>query len=135
MSRDCPHEGVLLPLLLCLLIDDLIARLSRGGVHTRGEADFFFGQWGISQTRCRAHVVGPANLQTRCSEIGLSVNFDKIELVFRRRRKLPGFFEPLFFGVTFEYFYLGKVSRGSPGFSSDLERHVNTKLKKDHILL
>jgi len=60
-------------------------------------------------------------VQTKCSEIGLSVNFDKTELVFRRRRKLPGFFEPLFFGVAFEFFYLGQVSWRSPGFSSDLE--------------
>jgi hypothetical protein len=60
-------------------------------------------------------------VDTRCSEIGLSVNFDKTELVFRRRRKFPGFFEPLFFGVTFAVSHVGQVSRGSPGFSADLE--------------
>jgi hypothetical protein len=60
-------------------------------------------------------------VETRCGDIGLSVNFDKTELVFRRRRKPPGYFEPLFFGVTFALFYVGQVSRGSPGFSADLE--------------
>ena len=36
-----------------------------------------------------------------CDEVGLSVNPDKTWLVvFTRRRKLPGFFEPHYFGVT-----------------------------------
>jgi len=61
------------------------------------------------------------SVETRCGEIGLSVNFDKTELVFRKRRKLPGFFEPLFFEVTFALFYVGQVSRGSSRFTADLE--------------
>jgi len=60
-------------------------------------------------------------VQTRCGEISLSVNFDKTELVVRRRRKLPVFFEPIFFGVTIALVYVGQVSQGSPGFSADLE--------------
>jgi len=78
MSRECPHEGVLLPLLWCFVIDDLIVRLNRGRVYTQGYADFddliarlkkggvythgyddFFRQCVNSQTRCRAHAVGP----------------------------------------------------------------------------
>jgi len=60
-------------------------------------------------------------IEIRYGKVGLSVNFDKTEFVFRRRRKLPGFFEPLFFEVTFALFYVGRVSRGSPRFSADLE--------------
>jgi hypothetical protein len=60
-------------------------------------------------------------VETRCGEISLSVIFDITELVFRRRRKLPGFVEPLFLGVTFALFYGSQVSRGSPEFSADVE--------------
>jgi hypothetical protein len=33
VSRSCPHEGVLLPLMWCLVFGDLIASLNRGGVY------------------------------------------------------------------------------------------------------
>jgi hypothetical protein len=40
-------------------------------------------------------------VKTRCNEVGLSVNPDKIELTaFTGKWKLPGFFEPHFPGVT-----------------------------------
>jgi hypothetical protein len=60
-------------------------------------------------------------VETSCGEIVLSVNFDKTKLVIRRRRKLPGLFEPLFFGVTFALVYFCQGSRGSHGFSAALE--------------
>jgi hypothetical protein len=36
VPRGCPQEGVLLPLLWCLVFDDLMERLNRGGVYTQG---------------------------------------------------------------------------------------------------
>jgi hypothetical protein len=39
VSRVCLQEGVLSPLLWCLFVDDLIARLNRGGVSTEGHTD------------------------------------------------------------------------------------------------
>jgi hypothetical protein len=57
-----------------------------------------------------------------CDEVRLSVHPDKTGLVvFIRRRKLPGFFEPHYFWGYFTSPYVGQVSLGSPGFSADLE--------------
>jgi len=39
ICRDCPQVGVLSPLLWCLVVDDLITRLSRSGVLIQGYAD------------------------------------------------------------------------------------------------
>jgi len=39
VSRGCPQGGVLSPLLWCLVVDELIIGLNRGGVHTQGYAD------------------------------------------------------------------------------------------------
>jgi hypothetical protein len=59
VSSGCPQVGMLLPLLWCL-VDNLTARLNWGGVYTKGTLmTFVFGQWGNSQTWCRAHAVGP----------------------------------------------------------------------------
>jgi hypothetical protein len=39
ISRGCPQAGVLSPLLWCLVVDDLLTRLSGGGVFNQGYAD------------------------------------------------------------------------------------------------
>jgi len=39
VSRGCQQGDVLSPLLWCLGVDELIARLNRGGVYTQGYAD------------------------------------------------------------------------------------------------
>jgi hypothetical protein len=36
VSRGCPQGGVLSPLLWCLVVDELLARLSGGGVYAQG---------------------------------------------------------------------------------------------------
>ena len=36
---SCPTGDVLSPLLCCLVIDDLIARLNGGGIYTQGYVD------------------------------------------------------------------------------------------------
>jgi hypothetical protein len=83
VSRGCPQGSVLSAFLLCLVVDDLIARLNRGGVYTQGYADdiclLVVGKFpntvsGIIQWAL--HTV-----QTWCDEVGLSINPDKTGLV------------------------------------------------------
>ena len=105
VSRGCPQGGVLSPLLWCLVVDDLLARLCGGGLYAQGYADDIcllavgkfpntvsgLIQWALSI------------VEVWCAELGLSVNPDKTGLVaFTRRRKLDGFFEPRLFGKTLQ---------------------------------
>jgi hypothetical protein len=39
VSKGCPQGGVLSPLLRCLVVDELLARLKEGGVYAQGYAD------------------------------------------------------------------------------------------------
>ena len=39
VSRGCPQGGVLSPLLWCLVVNNLLARLNEGNVYTQGYAD------------------------------------------------------------------------------------------------
>jgi len=39
VSRGCPQGGVLSPLLWCLVVNELLARLNEGGVYSQGYAD------------------------------------------------------------------------------------------------
>jgi len=39
VSRGCLQGGVLSPLLWCLVVDELLARLSEGGVYAQGHTD------------------------------------------------------------------------------------------------
>ena len=107
ISRGCPQGGVLSPLLWCLMVDDLLARLSGCGVFIQVYADDMLllavGKFpntvsGLMQWALSA-------VETWCKEVGLSVNPDKTRLVaFTSKWKLHGFFEPQFLGV--------KLSRG-----------------------
>jgi len=50
--RCCSQRGVMLPLLWCLVVDDLLARFSEGGVFVQGYTDtHVFSRWVNSQTR------------------------------------------------------------------------------------
>jgi hypothetical protein len=46
LSRCFPQRGVLLPLLWCLVVDDLLARFIEGGVFVQGYADDMFSRGG-----------------------------------------------------------------------------------------
>jgi hypothetical protein len=72
-------------------------------------------------------------VETWCNEVGLSVNPDKTGLVaFTRKKKLQGFFEPLFFGVTLSL--LGSVKYLCVILDSRLtwREHVEVKVRKAH---
>jgi len=65
---------VLSPLLWCLVVDDLLVRLSGNGVFIQGYADFPNTASGLMQC---AHLT----VETWCNEVGLSVNLDKTGFV------------------------------------------------------
>jgi len=55
VSRGCQQGGVMSPLLWCL-VNELLARLSKGGVHTQGYADDMSSSGGkIPKCGIRAH--------------------------------------------------------------------------------
>jgi len=79
VSRGCPQGCVLSPLVWCLVVDDLIARLSGGGIYTQGYTDdiclhmvrkFPNTICGLMQTVLRT-------IETWCDKVGLSANPDK----------------------------------------------------------
>jgi hypothetical protein len=92
---------VLSPLLWCLVVDDLLARLSGGGVYAQGYADDIcllgIGKFPNTVSGLIQWALG--TVEEWCGELGLSVNPDKTGLVaFTRKRKLSGFFQPHLFG-------------------------------------
>ena len=105
------------------MVNDILNKLSEGGIFIQGYADDIcllaggkfpntvsgLMQWALS------------TVEIWCNEVGLSVNPDKTGLVaFARKRKLQGFFEAQLFGV--KSLWVGQVSRCYSGFSIDVER-------------
>ena len=75
-------------------------------------------------------------VKTGCKEVGLSVNPDKTELVvFTRRRKLPGFFEPHFFVVTLSLSRSVKYLGAIVDTRLTWRKHVDVNARKAHNLL
>ena len=121
---EAAQREVSSPLLWCLVVDELIARLIGGGVYTQGYADNIcplavekFPHTASGLIQWSLHTI-----EMWYDELGFSVNPNKTGLVaFTRRRKLPGFFEPCLLWDDFMPLYVGHVSQGSPVFSADLE--------------
>jgi hypothetical protein len=103
VSKGCPQGGVLSPLLWCLVVDDLLAGLN-GSVYAQGHVDICLLMVGKFPNTVSGFMQMALGIVERwCGEVGLSVNPDKTGLVaFTRRRKLAGFFEPRFFGITLQ---------------------------------
>jgi len=129
---------VLSPHLWCLVVNDLIARLSASGVFIQGYTHDIcllvvgkfpntvsgLTQWDLS------------TVEIWCSEVGLSVNPDKTGLVaFARKRKLQGFFEPQL--SDFKLSLSGSVKYLGVILDSRLtwKEHVEVKVRKVHNLL
>ena len=131
ISRGYPQGGVLSPLLLCLVVNDLLTRLSGGGVFIQGYADdtssskddiclLAVGKFPNTVSGLIQWVL--STVEIWYNEVGLSLNPDKTGLfAFTRKRKLQGFFEPQLFGVKL-ILWVGQISGCHPGLSIDLER-------------
>jgi len=84
------------------VVDDLLARFSGNGVFIQGYThDICLLAMGeFPNTLSGLMKWALLTVDTRCNGVRLSVNPDKIgSVAFTRKRKLPGFFEPQFFGV------------------------------------
>jgi len=124
VSRGCPQGGVLSTLLWCLVVDELLTRLSGEGVYAQGYADdicllavgkFLNAVSGLIQW-------GLGTVEAWCSEHGLSVYPDKTGLVaFTRKRKPPGFFQTPFIRKGIATLYVSQVSGSDPRFKAVLE--------------
>jgi hypothetical protein len=131
--RGCLQGGVLSPLLWCLVVDDLIARLNTGGVYCQGYADDICLLAGGKFPNMVSELMQGAlyTVERWCDEVGLSVNPGKTDLVvFTKKRKLNGFFELLLLGVTLHCSesvrYLGVPLDSRLTW----REHVNNKLAK-----
>jgi hypothetical protein len=135
VSRGCPQGGVLSPLLWCLVVDDLLVSLSGGGVYAQGYADDICllagGKFPNTVSGLIQWALGI--VKEWCGELGLSVNSDKTGLVvFTRKRKLPGFFQPHLFGKVLQLStsvrYLGVTLDSRLTW----KEHVDVKVRKAH---
>jgi hypothetical protein len=83
ISRGCPQGGVLSPLLWCLVVDDLITRLSGSGVFSQGYADDIrlpaVGKFPNTVSGLMQWAL--LTVEIRCNEVRLSVNPDRTGLV------------------------------------------------------
>jgi hypothetical protein len=138
VSRGCPHGGILSTLLWCLVVDELIARLNRGGVYTQGYAnDICFLVVGKFPNMVSELIQWALhNVEMWCDELGLLVNPNKTGLVaFMRRRQLPRFFEPCLFGMTLRCSMLVKYLGVILDSWLTWREHVDVKVRKAHNLL
>jgi hypothetical protein len=128
-----------LPLLWCLVVDDLIARRNVGGVYTQGYTDgtclLAVGKF-PNMVAGLIHKWALQTTETWCDEVGLSVNPNKIGLVvFTRRRKLPGFFDPHLLDVTLCHPMSVKYLRVVLDSWLTWGEHVDVTVRKAHNLL
>jgi hypothetical protein len=136
VCRGSPQGGALSPLLWCLVVDYLLARLS-GGVYAQGYADdiclLAVGKFPNKVSGLIQGALG--TIEEWCGEVSLSVNPDKTGLVAFTRRKLAGFFEPRFFGRTLQCSesvkYLGVILDSWLTW----REHVDIRVKKAQNLL
>jgi hypothetical protein len=133
VSKGCPQGGVLSPLLWCLVVDELLARLNEMGVYAQGYADdiclLAIGKFPNTVSGLIQWALG--TVEEWCGELGLSVNPDKTGLiVFARKRKLPGFFLPLLLGRAVQRSMLVKYLGVLLDSRLTWREHVDAKVKK-----
>ena len=101
ISKSYLQGGVLSPILWCLVVNDLIARLSGRGIFIQGYTDdiciLVVGKFPNAVSGLKQCAL--STVEIWCIAVGLSVNPDKTGIVAFTRKKLKGFFEPRFFGV------------------------------------
>jgi hypothetical protein len=138
VSRGCPQGGVLSPLLWCLVVNELLARLNEGGVYTQGYADdiclLVVGKFQNTVTGLIQWALHTKEVW--CDRLSLSDNPDKTGLVaFMRRRKLPGFFEPCLVGTTLHRSMLVKYLGVILDSQLTWREHVDVKVRKAQNLM
>ena len=124
---------MLSPLLWCLVVDELLARLSEGGVHAQGYTDdtclLAVGKFPNTVSGLIQWTLGA--VEACCVGLGLSVNPDKTGLVaFTRKRKLSGFFEPRLFGKVLQRSMSVKYLGVIPDSRLTWREHVDAKVRK-----
>ena len=132
----CPRavlSGVLSPLLWCLVVNVLLARLIERGVYVQGYENNIcllavgkFPNMVSGLIQWALHTV-----ELWCGGLGLSVNPNKTGLVvFTRKRKLTGLKEHRLFGKTLQRStsvkYLGAILRSRLTW----KEHIDAKLRK-----
>jgi hypothetical protein len=114
-------------------VDELLARLSEGGVYAQGYADdiclLAIGKFPDTVSGLIQWALG--TVEEWCNKHSLTVNPDKTGLVvFTRKRKLLGFFQPCLFGRTLQRSmsvkYLGLILDSRLTW----REHVDAKVKK-----
>ena len=104
VSIGCPQGSVLSPLLWCLLVDELLTRLSGGEVYAQGYADICLlavGKFPNTVSGLMQWALGTVGAW--CAVQCLLVNPDKTGVIaFTRKRKLPDFFQPRLFGKVLQ---------------------------------
>jgi len=138
VSRGCLQGGVLSPLLWCLVVSELLARLDEGGVYSQGYADdislLAVGKFPNTVTGLIHWAL--YTVKAWCYRLSLSVNPDKTGLVaFTRRRKLPGFFKPCLFGMTLHCSMSVKYLVVILDSRLTWREHMDVKVKKAQNLL
>ena len=138
ISQGCPQGGVLSPLLWCLVVNEIITRLSGRGVFIQGYADdICLLAVGKFPNTVSGHMQWAlSTVEIWCNEVGLSVNPDNTGLVaFTRKRKLQGFFEPKLSGAKLRLSgsvkYLGVILDSRLTWME----HVEAKVRKAHNFL
>ena len=135
VSRGCPQGGVLSPLLWCLVVDELLTRLNGRGVYAQGYADdiclLVVEKFPNTVSGLIQWALG--TVEAWCGEHGLSVNPGKTGLVvFTKKRKLSGFFQPRLFGKVLQRSmsvkYLGVILDSRLTW----REHVAVKVRKAH---
>lgn len=90
-TRGCPQGGVLSPLLWCLVVDELLDKLTSEGITVQGYADDIViiarGKW--EEVLCDLVQKGLNITQRWCKSVGLNINPTKTSLItFTRRTSL-----------------------------------------------
>ena len=101
VSRGCPQGGVLSPLLWCLVVNELLARLNEGGVYTHGYVDDIcllavekFPNMVLGLIQWALHTI-----EAQCDELGLSVIPNKNGLLHSREEgNSQGSLNPAYLG-------------------------------------
>ena len=132
--RVSVSRGVLSPLLWCRIVDDLVARLSGSGICIQATQMTSSSGGEMPKHGVRAHWV-LHTLETWCDKVDLSVKLNKTELVFTRRRKLSGFLQLHFLGVTLLHSILVKYLWIALDSQLTWREHVDVKVRKAHSLM